>query len=82
VSEEWPEVTADQLRALRELRFVTVNTARNCMWGYDYDQARVAAVGFDCFGFERAPGLRDWQVTTGHPRIIEEVEKMLGLAHG
>jgi hypothetical protein len=79
---DWPEVTADQLRALRELRFVTVNLARDTVWGRDFDQPRVAAVGFNCNRVRRASGLVEWELQTSHPRIIAEVEKMLGLTHG
>ncbi len=64
MSEELPEVTADQLRALRELRFVTVNQSRDRVWGYDKDKARVEAVGFGCYQFQRAPGVWDCQMTT------------------
>lgn len=79
---EWPETTADQLRALRELRFVTTNQARDRVWGYDYDVARCSAVGGHVTRFERAPGVWDCQVQDSRPRIIAEVERMLGLASG
>lgn len=75
-------MTADNLRALRELRFVTVNVARTTAYGYDADHLLVDAVGEGAFRFERAPGVWDCQFMSTHPRIIEEVEKLLGLAHG
>ncbi len=79
MSEELPEVTADQLRALRELRFVTVNQSRDRVWGYDKDKARVEAVGFGCYQFQRAPGVWDCQMTSDHPTIITAAEDLLGL---
>lgn len=80
--DELREVTADNLRALRSLRFVTVNVARTTAYGYDYDHLLVDAVGEGAFRFERAPGVWDCQMMSTHPKIIAEVETRLGLDHG
>jgi hypothetical protein len=82
MTEELAEVTDGQLRALRELRFVTVNVARTIAYGYDADPRRVEAVGFGALRFPRAPGVWDCQFMSTHPRITEEVEKRLGLTRG
>jgi hypothetical protein len=82
VIEEQRDVTDGQLRALRELRFVTINRARTVAFGVDSDRARVEAVGFHALGYERAPGVWDYQCRLTHPRMLREVEAILGLDHG
>jgi hypothetical protein len=82
VTDELPPVTADQLRALRELRFVTVNRARTRVIAMDKDKARVEAVGFGATTYQRAPGVWDCEMTCTHPQIIAALERMLGLEHG
>jgi hypothetical protein len=82
VSVELPDVTPDQVRAMKECRFATVNVARDQAFWIDADKARVEAVGFGAGSYERARGVWEYEGRTSHPQMIAAVEKHLGLARG
>lgn len=82
MTDELPPFTADNKRALRELRFVTVNQARNRVIANDGDPNRLSAAGLSAHRYERATGVFDWEGTSGHPDAIAYVTKLLGLPDG